>query len=326
MGTFTSSGRGGRVRFGSALLLALSMFWAGGFCAAQTSGSDSREPQYTAFEVRPADQIDTADAAALKAKHHDLVAEAAFWGYDLNSGHWVADQVVCPEIPDAVVLHYRRPGAKGESLFTAIVPRGSGRVLVVPVLYSGSTPFESAFGAKRTMSVFNQAVPAEVAKRDAGPDGHWLQLAMTYAVIAGAEPRVPRQPEQQTGLMQAPDPMFKGMGTANEVIFSDRQAPRKYTIWTIDLNAQGRATTAGIRVISDFEAPQTAASQPEAPQTATLPAEEPQAASSQTANSSHAKPEKAKKPKQKKANEPEEPKVRVVQDAPDPTPKPAPQQ
>ena len=248
--------------------------------------------------------MDSADAKVIKVKHRDLVTEAAFWGYDLNAPRWTADQVLCPEIPDAIVLHYRRAGAKGESLFTAVVPRGSGRVLIVPVLYGGSTPFESAFGAKRTMSVFNQAVPADVAKRDAGPDGHWLQLAMTYAVIAGAEPRVPRQPEQQPGLMQAPDPTLKA-GATDEVIFSDRQAERKYTVWTIELNTAGRVTDAAIRVIADFQEPQTLAAGP-------------------AVTSPSAKPGKVKKAK--KVKEPEEPKVRVVQDAPEPTEKPTPQE
>ena len=271
-------------------------------CTAQASGS--AESQYTTFESRPAQQMEPADAAVIRKKHHEVVTEAAFWGYDLNSGQWTANQVVCPDIPDAVVLHYRRAGAKGESLFTAVVPHEAGRVLIVPVLYRGSTPFESAFNAKRTMSVFNQAVPAEVAQRDAAPDGHWLQLAITYAVIAGAEPRVPKHPEQQPGLMQAPDPTLKVSEAEHtrEIVFSDRQAPRKYTVWTIDLNPQGRVTEAGIRVISDFEAAQTAASGPGGTD----------------------KPERTPKPK--KAKEQEEPKVRVVQELPDPNAKPVPQQ
>jgi len=302
MRTSTSSGRGGRVRVWSAVFLVLSSACAIHVCTAQASGS--AESQYTTFESRPAQQMDPADAAVLRKKHHEVVTEAAFWGYDLNSGQWTANQVVCPDIPDAVVLHYRRAGAKGESLFTAVVQRETGKVLIVPVLYHGSTPFESAFNAKRTMSVFNQAVPAELAQRDAAPDGHWLQLAITYAVIAGAEPRVPKHPEQQPGLMQAPDPTLKVAEAEHtrEIVFSDRQAPRKYTVWTVDLNQQGRVTEAGIRVISDFESAQTAASEP-------APGSE---------------PDTTRKPK--KVKEQEEPKVRVVQEPPDPNAKPAPQQ
>lgn len=257
---------------------------------------------YTTFEVRPAEQMDAQDAAVIKARRRDLVAEAEFWGYDLNAGQWTWDQVVCPEIPDAVVLHYRKKGAKGEFLFTAVLPRGTGRVLVAPVLYGGATPFESATGAKRTSSVFNQAVPADVAARDIEPEGHWLQLAMTYAVIAGAEPRVPNVAEQQPGLMKAPEPDLKlsEASHAREVVFSDHQAPRHYTVWTIDFDGQGRAIDASAVTIADYV--------PSAQNPAEPTVEETQ-------------PDK----KVKKAKPMEEPKVRVIPEAPEPTPKSAPQ-
>ena len=257
---------------------------------------------YSAFEVRPAEQMDAQDAAVVKAKHREIVTEAAFWGYDLNGGQWSWDQVVCPEIPNAVVLHYRKKGSKGEFLFTAVVPRGAGRVLVAPVLYGGATPFESATGAKRTSSVFDQVVPADVATRDIEPEGHWLQLAMTYAVIAGAEPRVPNVAEQQPGLMMAPEPDLKmsQASHAREVVFSDHQAPRHYTVWTIDFNGQGRATAATATTIADYVPPAQNAAEP--------PVKETQSGK-----------------KVKKVKEPEEPKVKVIPEPPEPTPKPAPQ-
>lgn len=258
------------------------------------------ETQYTEFESRPAQQMDSGDAALVQSKHREIVNEAAFWGYNMDAGTWRYDQVICPEIPESIVLHYRRAGAKGQFLFTAVVPRGTGRVLVVPVLYGGATPFESAIGGKRTMAVFNETVPAELAQTDVGPDGHWLELGMTYAVIAGAEPRVPEHPEQEPGLTQAPESSLKldQSGGGREIVFSDRQAKRKYTVWTIDLNGKGRATDAEIRVISDFEAIPPSAEQ--APET---------------------KAEK-KAAKVKKTQEPEEPKVKVIPEPPEPPSKP----
>lgn len=258
------------------------------------------ETQYTEFESRPAQQMDSGDAAIVKSRRPEIVNEAAFWGYNLDAGAWNYDQVICPEIPDRIVLHYRRAGAKGEFLFTAVVPRGAGRVLVVPVLYGGATPFESAIGGKRTMAVFNETVPAEVAQRDVGPDGHWLELGMTYAVIAGAEPRVPEHPEQEPGLTQAPESSLKldQSGGGREIVFSDRQAKRKYTVWTIDLNGKGRAMDAAIRVISDFE---------------------PAAQSVEQAPGTKAEKRAAKV---KKTQEPEEPKVKVIPEPPEPPSKP----
>lgn len=243
--------------------------------------------------------MDTQDAALLKTRHREILTEAAFWGYDLDAGHWTWDQVVCPEIPDAVVLHYRKAGSKGEFLFTAVVPHGSGRVLVAPVLYGGATPFESATGARRTSSVFNQAVPPDVAQRDVQPDSHWLQLAMSYAVIAGAEPRVPNAAEQQPGLMTAPEPALKLSEASHgrEIVFSDHQAPRHYTVWTIDFNGQGRVIEASASTIADYVPP--------------------------TQNAAEPLEKKAKKVK--KVKEPEEPKVKVIPEPPEPKAKPAPQ-
>lgn len=293
-----SCGRGAVSLF--VLALAGGMF-AAAIWAMQPENAPAIAP-YTMFEVRPAEQMDAQDAAAVKAKHREVVTEAAFWGYDLNAGQWTWDQVVCPEIPDAVVLHYRKKGSKGEFLFTAVVPRGAGRVLVAPVLYGGATPFESATGARRTTSVFDQAVPAEVGRRDIEPEGHWLQLAMTYAVIAGAEPRVPNVAEQQPGLMKAPEPALalSEASHAREVVFSDHQAPRHYTVWTIDFNGQGRVTDASASTIADYVPPAQNAAEPAVKTT---------------------EPEK----KAKKTKEMEEPKVKVIPEPPEPKPKQAPQ-
>ena len=290
-----------------AQLLCMSALAAGIFAAPlwamQSQNAPGGNPPYTAFQVRPAEQMDPQDSAVVKAKHREIATEAAFWGYDLNTGHWAWDQVICPEIPDAVVLHYRRKGSKGEFLFTAVVPRGTGRVLVAPVLYGGATPFESATGAKRTTSVFDQAVPVDVATRDIEPEGHWLHLAMTYAVIAGAEPRVPNVAEQQPGLMKAPEPDLKlsQASHAREVVFSDHQAPRHYTVWTIDFNGQGRATDATATPIADYVP---------AAQNPTEPAQK------------QIEPEK----RSKKTKEMEEPKVKVMPEPPEPKAKPAPQE
>lgn len=282
--------------------LAAGIFAAPVWARQSENAGPGANPPYTMFGVRPAEQMDPQDAAVVKAKHREIATEAAFWGYDLNAGHWTWDQVVCPEIPDAEVLHYRRKGSKGEFLFTAVVPRGAGRVLVAPVLYGGATPFESATGAKRTTSVFNQAVPVDLATRDIEPEGHWLQLAMTYAVIAGAEPRVPSLAEQQPGLMKAPEPGLKlsQASHAREVVFSDHQAPRHYTVWTIGFNGQGRATQATATTIADYVPPTQNPAEPRQEQV---------------------EPGK----KSKKTKEMEEPKVKVIPEPPEPKAKPAPQ-
>jgi hypothetical protein len=261
---------------------------------------------YTVLEHRAADAMSADDTAVVRAKQHEITMEAAMFGYDLNHGRWSYDETECPEIPNALLLHYRTSAATNgaQSLFTAIVPRGQGRVLVNPVLYHGATPFEAAIGQKRTISVFNQAVPAAIAERDVQPEGHWLTLAICYAEIAGSEPRVPEHPDLEAPLTKAPLPTIrlsepKG---AMEIQFTGREAPTDYTVWTIGVNAQGRAVEADSVTYPNYTGRQEIAQ-----------AEPKQQAVSQQAD------------KGSKMKDPSDPKVRVLPDLPDPAQKTIPQ-
>jgi hypothetical protein len=253
---------------------------------------------YRVLEHRPADAIGADDEAVVHAKQHEIKMEAAMFGYDLNHGRWSYDETVCPAIPNALLLHYRTAAAANgaQSLFTALVPRGPGRVLVNPVLYHGATPFAAAIGQNRTMSVFNQVVPAEIAKQDLQPDGHWLTLAICFAEIAGAEPRVPEHPELETALVKAPAPTIRiteAKGTT-EIQFTGREAPTNYTVWSISVNAQGRAVEAASETFPNYTG-QPAVAQAE-------PAE-----------------------KSRKVKDASEPRVKVLPELPEPTPKTVPQ-
>jgi hypothetical protein len=261
---------------------------------------------YTVLEHHSADAMSPGDVAVIRAKQHEITTEAAMFGYDLSRGRWSYDETECPAIPNALLLHYRTAAAAGgaQSLFTAIVPRGQGRVLVNPVLYHGATPFEAAIGQKRTMSVFNQAVPAEIAKQDVQPEGHWLTLAICYAEIAGSEPRVPEHPELEAPLVKAPIPTIRLSEArgAMEIQFTGREAPTDYTVWNISVNNQGRAVDASSITYPNFTGGQEVA-QAEPKQRTISP---------QGETSS-------------KVKDPSEPKVRVLPDLPDPAQKTIPQ-
>lgn len=261
---------------------------------------------YMVLEHRAADAMSADDALVVRAKQREITLEAAMFGYDLNHGRWSYDETECPAIPNALLLHYRTAAAANgaESLFTAVVPRAQGRVLVNPVLYHGATPFEAAIGQKRTMSVFNQVVPAEIAQQDAQPEGHWLTLAICFAEIAGAEPRVPEHPELEMQLVRAPAPTIRvseAKGTM-EIQFTGREAPTSYTVWNISVNARGRAIAAESVTYANY------ASQPDIAQATPKQRSESQPG------------EKAGKTK-----EPSDPKVRVLPDLPDPSQKTLPQ-
>lgn len=227
---------------------------------------------YITLEHRTPSQLDSADAGVVRAKKREIATEAAFFGYNLNLGGWMWNQTVCPQIPDDMILHYRKQAKDGaESLFTAVVPRGAGRVYVVPVLYRSATPFRSAVGSERSITVFNQAVPADVADKAAQPEGHWLSLGMCYAEIVSAEPNVPERSNSEIGLINAPLPTFRVSDTGSEIIFTDRDAPNQYTVWSVIITAKGRVTAATAKKLSDYLASKV---NPENPPEKVVPAGE----------------------------------------------------
>lgn len=239
--------------------------------ASSSTASDAETPKFVALEHRSAAEMAAQDKSLVHVKQREIATEAYFFGYDLASGHWSYDQVVCPATPDSLILHYHSRARDGaESLFTALVPRGSERVFVVPVLFRNATPFHSAVGSERSLAVFNRAVPDEIATPAAQANGQWLQLAMCYAAMVGAEPEVPEHTEEQAGLVRAPVPTLRVSDDTHsrEVVFSDRNNPGQYMVWNISMSDKGRVTAAMARTFSDYQAHAT---NPQAPPMRVVP-------------------------------------------------------
>lgn len=212
------------------------------------------------LERRSSFQMDAADASLVKSQRQAISDEALFFGYDLRSGTWSYDQVLCPAIPDYLVLHYRGRYRNGTtSLFTALVPRAVGRVMVVPVLYRNATPYGSAAAAERTISVFNRVVPAPTAQEAIQLDGNWLGLALSFAAVAGAEPTIPKTPAPNHDFVRAPlaDAATARHYRVEDLQFSDLIGPNQYTIWNISLNDVGRVVKASESTTPIPYAPET---------------------------------------------------------------------
>lgn len=215
------------------------------------------DAKYLQLEHHPSSQIDATDLSLIHARQREISAEAAFFGYDLNAGEWDYDQTSCPAIPDQLVLHYRKQFRGGaQSLFTALVPRGAGRVYVVPVLYRNATPFRSATGNERSIAVFNRVVPAEIAAKAIDPDGQWLALALCYADIVYGNANVLERPGADIGLARAPIPLLRlsEINNARGIIFTDRNAPGEYLVFNLTLNEKGRVIAANAQQLSDYVA------------------------------------------------------------------------
>ncbi len=220
------------------------------------------------LERRSPEQMGAADAALVRARQQAISDEALFFGYDLRSGTWSYDQVLCPEIPDYLILHYRGRYRNGTtSLFTALVPRVANRVMVVPVVYRNATPYDSAASAERTISVFNRVFPGPIAEADTQPSGNWLGLALSFAAVAGAEPTVPKTPAPEPAFVRAPIARVEAAPhyRIHDLQFADLVGRNQYTIWNISLNDDGRvirASESTTPIPYSAAMPETAVSEP----------------------------------------------------------------
>ncbi|HTV06304.1 MAG TPA: hypothetical protein VME86_13120 [Acidobacteriaceae bacterium] len=196
-------------------------------------------------------EMSAADRATVQARHSEIMESAEIYGYNLMAGNWTYRQTVCSPMPDTILLHYSERFSDGtESLFTALVPRGQGRVRVVPVLYRNATPFVPAPRNPRNYALFNSLVPQNIAAEHLASSRNWIELSACYAELTGADITIPAGESVMTGVAGAPtatiqvDPKRK----TSLVTFADRQSERTFRVWSISYNREGRVTAAGTEV------------------------------------------------------------------------------
>jgi hypothetical protein len=229
------------VSVGAFLFLASTLF------AQTNSSAPAPEIKYFSLEHRAPDAMDAADRDLLHARQKELLIEAQIYGYDLTTGNWTHDQAICPQLPNTLLLHYLDKFPDGsESLFTVLIPRNGGRTRIVPVLYHNAAPFLPAVRNPRNFAIFNELVPAEIAKAVSGPDGKWLSFGVCYAEVVGGRPNVPNEPSLDVATIKAPPALFRIDATSKQrqVQFPDRGAAKVFTIWTVSLDQNGRVTAA----------------------------------------------------------------------------------
>jgi hypothetical protein len=215
-------------------------------------------PRFLQLDHRSAADANPVVAALLHSQTRAIATEAAFFGYDLHASGWTWNEAACPVFPDDLLLHYQRTSRDGAvSLFTALVPRHKGRVYVVPILYRNATPFKSAYGSERSIAVFNRVVPPEVAASALQPDGPWLLMSLCYVDMSGPEAHALQRSGSDVSLALAPPPTLHIIEDAStrQVIFTDRNAPGRYLVWTLTFAGDGRLLTATATSLSDYTAP-----------------------------------------------------------------------
>jgi hypothetical protein len=207
----------------------------------------ARAQQPAAAQGAAAAAMSASDQDVLQSHRLQLEESAKIYGYDLAAGDWVYDQAGCAPMPRIILLRYRRRFDDGtESLFTALVPRGSGRVRIVPVLHRNQTPFVPAPRDPRNYALFNQLVLDAFSSAAAPSDATWLNLGACYAEMTGGLVNRPFGSNQATGYPGAPPATIRvdAQNRTAHVLFSTQEATGSYRVWDIAFNRHGKITAA----------------------------------------------------------------------------------
>ncbi len=220
---------------------------AGALNSAHASSIDAENtPQESTdkLQVLSVGQMAPADAALLDEHRRDIAAAAEFHGYDVSSGTWIQSQVACPYAPRYVILHDLQLTQDGSiSLFTALIPRSSGQVRIIPVLHHGAqalTIFGSTPGQR---SLIDDVISARQLSEPPNQNDDWATLAFCYGALAGAEPVASStaSPEQTSPRLDLDE-----NGKVREMSFSVLGPDHFYQDWTIQFDGHGKVKSIGL--------------------------------------------------------------------------------
>ncbi len=192
-------------------------------------------------------EMSPSDARLLASSQAAIREAARIHGYDLAPGDWTVQQVLCPLLPNSLLLHYRRSSGGRDWLFTAIVPRGGAdaRVLVVPVYYGNATPFHSAVRTASAVESFNRAVSPDLAQQFTAPGGNFIAYAACFAEVVGGTIAVAVHPQESETTYTAPVPtVLIRDAQARQIRFTARYADGSYQVWDLSLDRTGRVARA----------------------------------------------------------------------------------
>jgi hypothetical protein len=165
---------------------------------------------------------------------------AGFAGLEFNEDKWSYRQMVCPALPNHLFLRFTRNDGVGDvSLFSASIPRGEGRVRIIPIQCRGYSLFSPAPINALTIAAFNRIRAEEHA--DTAPD--WLAAGLCYAALAGAHPQAAPRTEDTEGteFPAAPPAVLEIPNGGGAIIrFTDVAAAPRPMEWTMIFDSKGK--------------------------------------------------------------------------------------
>lgn len=162
-------------------------------------GSEMPEPA-AALAFRSYDQMSPQDRDLAADAESAIGERAGIAGLEFNQGKWSYQQIVCPALPNHLLLQFTRNNGTGDvSVFSASIPRGGdGRVRVIPILRRGYSLFSPAPINALTISAFNHIRAEEHSDQTLA----WLETGLCYGALAGGHPQV--GPPEETEVKKLP--------------------------------------------------------------------------------------------------------------------------
>jgi hypothetical protein len=208
-------------------------------------------PTVLALEHREPVQMNEVDNQLLSIRRTELSQAAALAGFDISQADWHYQQVVCPALPNDVLLQFAQgPGAAGSSRFAAVVPRDSAAVRIVSTYAHGLLPFEASWSKPGSFAVFNGMLRRQRGQTPLSQAPNWLMIGMCFAELSGYPVQVVSTlpnpgPTLDLLRLDANRPQLRiASDQSADITFSDVSRPAATTNWTLHFNQQGEIIAA----------------------------------------------------------------------------------
>jgi hypothetical protein len=196
-------------------------------------------------------QMSEADYQVVSNLRAELSKQAALANFDISDPGWHFQQVVCPALPDYVLLSFAHGADEsGSSRFGALLTRNNADVRVISTYAHGVLPFQGAWNRTGTFEAFNSVLSEERGNLPMSHAPNWLTIALCYTELSGYPVQVLSTvplPGPTLDLLRLdanrPQMMIRNDGSA-DVQFSDVSRPATTTNWKLHFDRHGQITSA----------------------------------------------------------------------------------
>jgi hypothetical protein len=208
-------------------------------------------PAVVSLERLDPSQMSEADYQVVSNLRAELARQASLANFDISDSGWKFQQVVCPALPDYVLLSFTHGAAEnGSSRFGAALPRNNTQVRVISTYAHGLLPFQASWNRQGTFEAFNNILSEERGTLPMSHAPNWLTIALCYAELSGYSVQVLNPtplPDTTLDTLRLdgnrPQMMIASDQSA-DILFSDVSHPATTTNWKLHFDRHGQMTSA----------------------------------------------------------------------------------